>query len=97
MAKVQEWIHARLNSDLATLPRLQILHIKLRYGDPSQVKPISYPLSEGMRRERETIVQVKRQHCPDLCDVWMHPEHAWTYVKDDGVWAPQRRIVVAPM
>jgi len=56
------------------------------------VKPIEQPLEEEAQSERERIAQVKRQHCPDLYDVWLYSEYAWMYVRDEASWAPQRRI-----
>ena len=79
--------------DLIALPRLQVLYVELRYGDIEKVMPIEYPLPEKMQSEREMITQVKQLHCPDLYDVWIHPEHAWNYVREDAIWTPKRRIV----
>ena len=59
----------------------------------SDEAPTELLISEEMEREREMIIDIKRQHCPDLYDAWLQPSHAWTYVQADKVWVPRIRIV----
>ena len=80
---------------MAALPRLQVLRIKMQYlGEaPYTPLPIDYPLSGSMVQEREVMTLMKKENCPNLYEVWMHPEHGWTYVAADHRWVPKQLVI----
>ena len=92
----QEWISSRPFSETGTLPPLQVLRIKITYRgkSPYVPSPIEYPLSEEMLQEREIVTQMREEHFPDLHEVRMHPEHAWTFAGADHGWVPNALVVL---